>query len=105
KCQFHYLTVRQAEPINREGVEDLRIPMIRDIAEAYDGETAQIVEPRRRNDLCPCGSRRRYKHCHGAAAAPFGEPVPIEKQDDINDDFNDAESAVFALEGRSAPIP
>jgi hypothetical protein len=23
----------------------------------------------RRNDPCPCGSGRRYKHCHGAAAA------------------------------------
>jgi len=21
-----------------------------------------------RNDLCPCGSGRRYKHCHGAFA-------------------------------------
>src|SRR5688572_973314 len=24
--------------------------------------------PPRRNDPCPCGSGRRYKHCHGAAA-------------------------------------
>jgi hypothetical protein len=23
----------------------------------------------RRNDPCPCGSGRRYKHCHGAVAA------------------------------------
>jgi len=26
--------------------------------------------PVARNDPCPCGSGRRYKHCHGAAAVP-----------------------------------
>ena len=29
-----------------------------------------------RNDPCPCGSGKRYKHCHGAVDAP--SPVPIE---------------------------
>ena len=24
----------------------------------------------RRNDLCPCGSGRKFKHCHGADAQP-----------------------------------
>ncbi len=24
------------------------------------------IRPRGRNDVCPCGSGRRYKHCHGA---------------------------------------
>jgi len=25
-----------------------------------------IAAPASRNDPCPCGSGRRYKHCHGA---------------------------------------
>ena len=29
-----------------------------------------IAPPAGRNDPCPCGSGKRYKHCHGAAAAP-----------------------------------
>ena len=31
-----------------------------------DGET--IVAPESRNAPCPCGSGRKYKHCHGQAA-------------------------------------
>src|SRR5512144_2899545 len=27
-----------------------------------------IAAPPSRNDPCPCGSGRRYKHCHGALA-------------------------------------
>jgi Flp pilus assembly protein TadD len=30
---------------------------------------AAIAPPVGRNDPCPCGSGKRYKHCHGAAAA------------------------------------
>jgi glycosyltransferase involved in cell wall biosynthesis len=29
-----------------------------------------ITPPASRNDPCPCGSGRRYKHCHGAVGAP-----------------------------------
>jgi preprotein translocase subunit SecA len=28
---------------------------------------AAVVEPQHRNDLCSCGSGRKYKRCHGAA--------------------------------------
>jgi len=28
-----------------------------------------------RNDPCPCGSRKKYKHCHGGAAAAPGSPT------------------------------
>ena len=28
-----------------------------------------------RNDLCPCGSERKYKHCHGAASATATPPA------------------------------
>jgi preprotein translocase subunit SecA len=31
--------------------------------QAADGET--IVAPASRNSPCPCGSGRKYKHCHG----------------------------------------
>jgi uncharacterized protein len=42
------------------------------IAEAVDAADREAAAPRRvvktgRNDLCPCGSRRKYKKCCGAA--------------------------------------
>jgi uncharacterized protein YecA (UPF0149 family) len=43
--------------------------------EAADGEAAKIKTIVReapkvgRNDLCPCGSGKKYKKCHGADAA------------------------------------
>ncbi len=33
-----------------------------------------IVPPASRNDPCPCGSGKRYKHCHGSATAPVEIP-------------------------------
>ena len=36
------------------------------------------VPPASRNALCPCGSGRRYKHCHGAISAPITTPTPSE---------------------------
>jgi preprotein translocase subunit SecA len=33
--------------------------------QAADGDT--VVAPASRNALCPCGSGRKYKHCHGQA--------------------------------------
>ena len=35
-----------------------------------------IVPPASRNDPCPCGSGKRYKHCHGSATAPVEIPEP-----------------------------
>ena len=32
--------------------------------------SAAVVAPATRNSLCPCGSGRRYKECHGALVAP-----------------------------------
>ena len=35
-----------------------------------------LVAPASRNSLCPCGSGRRYKECHGALVGPDqGTPV------------------------------
>ena len=31
-----------------------------------DGAAAPFAEPESRNSPCPCGSGRKYKHCHGA---------------------------------------
>ena len=36
------------------------------------------VPPASRNASCPCGSGRRYKHCHGAIGAPTTAPMPDE---------------------------
>ncbi|MBS0313120.1 MAG: SEC-C domain-containing protein [Proteobacteria bacterium] len=41
-----------------------------------------IPPPKSRNDRCPCGSGKRYKHCHGAPALATtprsGEASPAE---------------------------
>jgi Tfp pilus assembly protein PilF len=34
----------------------------------------------RRNDPCPCGSGKRYKHCHGATGADDAAPVPAQHE-------------------------
>ena len=34
------------------------------------GMTTTLAPPRSRNDPCPCGSGKRYKHCHGSDAPP-----------------------------------
>jgi uncharacterized protein len=38
-----------------------------------EAKRAAVFEGTRRNDPCPCGSGRKYKHCHGAAS---GRAVP-----------------------------
>jgi preprotein translocase subunit SecA len=40
---------------------------------ALDGATLELLPPGRtarvgRNDPCPCGSGKKYKHCHGQLA-------------------------------------
>lgn len=42
--------------------------LIFDPAEANPADIA--VPPEGRNEACPCGSGKRYKHCHGALARP-----------------------------------
>lgn len=32
------------------------------------GGEKELVEKLGRNDPCPCGSGKKYKHCHGAFA-------------------------------------
>jgi preprotein translocase subunit SecA len=39
------------------------------VSQEADPATAQAALPRvGRNDPCPCGSGRKYKHCHGKLA-------------------------------------
>jgi hypothetical protein len=78
--------------------------MIRDLAHVVDSENAKIAEPRRRNDPCPCGSGKRYKHCHGSMVAATDEPAPNDMQIANDDFFNEAESVVTAFEGGPVPI-
>ena len=37
---------------------------------------AAVAPPAGRNEACPCGSGKRYKHCHGAAAGAKPPPGP-----------------------------
>jgi len=47
------------------GMTALNIPQPR-LPQGENGET--IEEPISRNSLCPCGSGKKYKHCHGQLA-------------------------------------
>ena len=38
--------------------------------------SAAGASPAGRNDPCPCGSGKRFKHCHGAAVTPAAAPAP-----------------------------
>ncbi len=42
----------------------------------------EITPPPSRNDLCPCHSGKRYKHCHGAVALASQAPVETEPNAD-----------------------
>jgi hypothetical protein len=62
-----------------EGIEtfiEARLNRLRALSESHPFEPAQIIETSRpivaapkigRNDLCPCGSGKKYKKCHGFA--------------------------------------
>ncbi|WP_425474710.1 SEC-C metal-binding domain-containing protein [Candidatus Kinetoplastidibacterium blastocrithidiae] len=32
----------------------------------YNDESKKLFSKTRRNEPCPCGSGKKYKHCHGA---------------------------------------
>ena len=38
---------------------------IRSVAFEMLGASVSERRPLRRNDLCPCGSGKKFKHCHG----------------------------------------
>jgi len=42
------------------------LPILPDGPLNEDGASAPFAEPESRNSPCPCGSGRKYKHCHGA---------------------------------------
>ncbi len=43
----------------------------------------EIAAPKSRNDPCPCGSGKRYKHCHGATEQPGTAAPPVTTAIDI----------------------
>jgi hypothetical protein len=45
-------------------------PVFDPVGDAVDFEDDEpaVIPPRSRNDPCPCGSGRKYKHCHGRVA-------------------------------------
>lgn len=61
-----------------------------------------IAPPRSRNDPCPCGSGKRYKHCHGSEepSPPAAAPAPADLPDSAGDPLEAARSALRA--GRHA---
>jgi preprotein translocase subunit SecA len=36
-----------------------------DYDDVFDEDEMEYTPPPSRNDLCPCGSGRKYKNCHG----------------------------------------
>ncbi len=61
----------------------------------------------RRNDLCPCGSGKKYKRCHGSAAASSESPVPTDMLRATEEFSVAAETVVdrFAESGDVRPTP
>ena len=42
------------------------LPTMPEAVAGEDGAVGAVTEPESRNSPCPCGSGRKYKHCHGA---------------------------------------
>ena len=51
----------------RETTEGAPLPdgMVRRVAPATVGSADEIDPRTPRNAICPCGSGKKYKHCHG----------------------------------------
>jgi preprotein translocase subunit SecA len=45
-----------------------RLPPLAAVPSAMPAMTGEVTPPASRNAPCPCGSGRKYKHCHGATA-------------------------------------
>jgi len=45
-----------------------RLPPLQTAAPDYGPADGEVIAPASRNAPCPCGSGRKYKHCHGAVA-------------------------------------
>ena len=46
-----------------------RLPPLQNVAPEYAAASdGTVIPPASRNAPCPCGSGRKYKHCHGAVA-------------------------------------
>ena len=45
-----------------------RLPPLQTPQPDYPAPDGEVIAPPSRNAPCPCGSGRKYKHCHGAVA-------------------------------------
>ena len=45
-----------------------RLPPLQMPQPEYPTPDGEVIAPASRNAPCPCGSGRKYKHCHGAVA-------------------------------------
>jgi hypothetical protein len=50
-------------------LSDAQLRLANKLAGSVLRDPEAISSPTRRNEKCPCGSGKRYKHCHGATAA------------------------------------
>jgi FkbM family methyltransferase len=67
KDSFSGEVYRNLQKLHRTGRKAARMPtsIERFITEATKVDTFAASRKISRNDLCPCGSGKRYKHCHG----------------------------------------
>ncbi len=55
--------------VNNNTVFTFRYPSIKEIDYTKEGKELELAKYKhlRPNDICPCGSHKKFKHCHGAA--------------------------------------
>ena len=60
KTMLHYVL---------DSLSDAQLRLANKLAGSVLRDPETISSPTPRNAKCPCGSGKRYKHCHGATAA------------------------------------
>ncbi|MBN1887970.1 MAG: SEC-C domain-containing protein [Thermoflexales bacterium] len=68
--------------IYRVSIAPPQVPSRRALHTSRDGQTARPVKTAPadqigRNDPCPCGSGKKYKHCHGQSGGARLEPEAV----------------------------
>jgi len=52
----------------KAGRDDMAIAARQKTSENVKSQPVKVEKKVGRNDLCPCGSKKKYKHCHGKGA-------------------------------------
>jgi len=67
--------------------------LVRQVEPGLDGVHGWQKEKIRRNDRCPCGSGKKYKHCHGGIKAHSLPPIENSlMKTDIQQKWNEIEA-------------